>query len=458
MIEEIIQSITVKINNSKSILLGTGIIWISNLDKKKLFIFTAGHVIYEKGELFKFDCIFEGLEGEYHFSLSDVKFHEKFKKINDHYFFDSAVIGISLENDVNNYDLRLCYMNGEINDLVQSWGYTESSSTQSINHSGIPIKGKIVRGNDAESCEIQVELENKLDQTDRIGEIKGASGAALLQKNGDIIEYYGIICRGHGRNAASNNVVCSSSIMISQILKDSYSIELEIGTGAYDSFSSFVEMAICEFENESVKNIAKASISNIIDHKKITPQVLINQDDDCYNIPTCNSKSKYKCETRWKNKLILISLFNAMGISAEEYQKPIIDIGNSRLIPIDFICSEGSGDGVRIAGLVQSINQKNMEGFNKLRDASTLIWSSQVVPTRKSISKERYSQIVMDISKNPDNIFLQRELDIKNGEKVKNSYSIIHIHKIQEVIDLLDDSCTLEEIVECVKEVIGSVN
>lgn len=458
MIEEILQKITVRINNSESELLGTGIIWISPDDKKRLFVFTAGHVLDNKGESFKLDCIFEGIKEEITFTSSEIKFHKKFRKIGDKYEFDSAVVAIPLEKDVCSYNLRLCCVEGGINDKIKSWGYTNSSNCSEIKNSGIPINGKIVRGYESESCEVQVELSNHLDQSDRTGEIKGASGAALLQMNGEIIEYYGIICRGHGRNATSNNIICSSSIMIADILKDSFSIIIEAGNGVYSSFSTFIDEALCAYENESVKEIVKASIRNIIEVKNITPQYLIDQNDDCYNIPTCNCKIRYKCTTRWKNKLILISLLNAMGIKVEEYQKPIIDIGGSKLVPVEFVCSEGSGTGVKIGGLVESIDQQNNAGFNKFRDSSTLIWSSQVIPTRKFINKEGYSKIVKNISKRPENIFRQREVDIKNGENVMNGYSIIHIHKLQEEIDLLDDGCSIDEIARRVKEVIRSVN
>lgn len=458
MIEEVLRKITVRIKNESSNLLGTGVMWFSDEDKQTMYIFTAGHVVYQEGSKFKIDCLFDGLEGEYIFQDSDITYHKKFEKIADKYIFDGAVISISMENEVNNYNYDLCYMENEINMVVKSYGFTRNSNSKKIIESGIPLSGKVISACDNETKKFQIELFNQLDQTERSQEIKGASGAALLIENGNYIEFLGFVSCGYGVNATNNIITCFSSILFLEILKENFSINMDKGLGIYSSFAPFAENVICDYENKTVKSIIKASIDNILNDKGVTPQFLIAQYDDCYNVPTCNAKTRYKCKTRWRNKLLLISLFNAMGIPKNDYQKPFIEIDDNTKIPIEFVCSEGHGDGVKMGGLVQSIDEKRSSGFNSLRGASTLIWSSQGVPNRKAITKEKYNGIVKDISKNPENIFKQMEVNIKEGNKERFSYSIIHIHKIQEEIDSLEEGCSLEDIVECVKEVVKSVN
>lgn len=456
---DLLRDITVRIKDKDKDLIGTGMLWIDGKDKKTIFIFTAGHVLFGKKE-FYIDIYLKEISGEYKIEESDVVFHENFKEKNGKVYYDVAIIKYCFKENINIKFHEIYIAKSIAGVCVESWGFSKKTNEDDLNNSGMHLTGKMLTSSDEDTENLRFEIETPtIDVTDRDNELKGISGAPLVVYNDEYIEFLGVISNGKN-NAAANIIGAFSSTLFEETIKKFGDYNIERSNGVLDSFKCVRDDAINSFENENVKKYILASIDNIIEKKKTTPKKLIDFYDDCYDIKRCSAPNKYMCKKRWENKLFFISLLNFMDIDEKNFQKPILELGTNAKVNVEFLCSQGSTYGTKMKTLIENIDDAICNNRCDFEDDSIIIWSSKERPNREYIGRNDYDSIIHNIYKQPKNHFKYKEksIDIKTGKESVKKFSILHIYKLRAEIDSLNDDCGMEDIISKVKEVLDNVN
>ena len=456
MVDERLEQLAVRIENTSGNSLGSGVIWVPQIETQYAYIFTAAHVVSQGDIVIRClnDCSTHGKILTYN-NQGDINCHANYSKENDVLNNDVAVIRISKEEWMVNLP-KLVFGKPIRNMEVCGRGFPLNARDGAFLMAGQMLEGSI--GNcvkEIKRFQIQLNM-SRLNQANRSGELSGYSGTGLFQQSDcqDELALLGIFSYGQGVDAALGTTNAFSVDLIKETCEN-YGWDIpEYSNDAPVSFEPYIQEAVGILSTERIKNEIYESACDLV-ADDLTPTSLIENLKDCHDIPKCKS-NRLRCKRYWIARLQLLSIIRTTGTPVETSQGlslRIVQADNETNLPIEFICSEGHDGKCSIENFIRSLVISEYTRGRVLRDNGIVIWASDEVPTKKMYKKSKFSNIVKDICFETSGESRRYKLNIKYGESTPNNLAVIHIHKLLESIDDIDsDNCPSSGIKNCVEE------
>lgn len=441
-----IKQLAVKIYKKSGAAIGTGVLYVPLSDGKYAYVFTAAHVA-EKGidkQYLSFKaCVGDSYEEFETKGDSDIKLHSKYAS-NE---FDVAVVRVEKEDWMMGLP-KLVIGNPVERDKVEGEGFPQSARDKTLKFSMLPLDGTINTCSDSDK-RFQIVLDNKLQDASK--ELGGYSGSGIYNVSEDDEELVliGIFSYGQGVNATQNITNVFYSSLLIEICEENKWEMPELSNQAPSSFEVYIDDAVNIIESDSVRSNL-SDLARYFVESGIKPTLFVKQSSDIYDIPECKSNNRMRCKTCWISRLKLISILAFIKGDLKDLDKPIIEI-DSKKVPIDFFCSEGSEGKCQMKKVVHSIVSSGFIWKNKFRDNAILIWASQEPPTHELMCCTKMNRIVGDICNQPINKIKLKKYDTLYGEGKNDNLSIIHINKLMKAIDIEE----IDEVEKNVMEVFG---
>lgn len=450
-----IRQLTVKIFNMMGAYIGSGTLFVPRGDGKYAYIFTAAHVavlgIDEKK--LKFKMLLDEQEKDFETNNEDsIKLHEEYDKNADVKEYDVAVIKINREDWMHKLP-TLTIGSPKENEEVQGQGFPKGAHESKLIFNMMELEGKIVTCSN-QYKRFQLNIDNKLNLSNRDSELEGYSGSGLYEKRYEDEELVlvGIFSYGQGQNAIQNTTNSFHSELLRDICKKYRWEEPEQANQVPSSFEPYACEAISLIENNKVEQQIHGLIEYIIE-SGFKPSNLIKNKDDIYDIPKCISKDRVRCKECWIARLQLICILIILGVKIENLRRPCILIEGDNNIPIEFFCSEGSEGDAQMKKVVRSIYDKGFTWNSKFRENAILVWASKGKQTHKIMNRTKFNRIIGNISN--ELIYKCRQFDTMYGDRKKNNLSIIHIDELMKLIDVEEDEDINNNLLEALKNVIS---
>ena len=451
-----IKQLTVLIYNNRGATIGSGTLFVPKSNGSYAYIFTVAHIILnehidEKKLKFKMVVDEKAIEFET-YAEDSIKCHDKYDKDADVKEYDVAVIKVIKEEWMRKLPTLTVGMPKE-NGNIHGQGFPSSAYEKNLVFAMLPLNGTIGTCSDLQ-MRFQINLINKLNPTTRDEELKGYSGSGIYEECYNKTEHIliGIFSYGQGQQAIQNITNSFYSELLRDICKKYGWEEPEDAKQVPKSFEPYVCDAISIIENDKVKNQIKDIIEYIIENG-IGPYMLMNTQDDIYDIPKCNNNDRAQCKDCWIARLQLISILAMLGVRIEDLKKPQLNINNkNNKTPIEFFCSEGTKGESQIKQVVRSILDKGYTWNSKFRENAILVWASSGKQTHKSMDRTKFNNVIGDICNEP--ISKIRKYDTLYGEGRTNNLSIIHIDELMNAIDDEDETNINNKLLEVLENVI----
>lgn len=452
MLEDKLLEIAVKIEDTNGNGRGSGVLWAPRKESLYAYVFTAAHVVNSKETQIR---LLDDKHQEVVLISQDVKCHSNYSYINDRRENDVAVIRI--QNKAWMEKIPNIVFGKDYNHInIIGRGFPQNASDLNFILSGQALKGRI---SNSISNRFQIKLDPTMsvNQADRDAELEGYSGTGVFHEDRSENELVllGICTFGQGRDAALGTVNNFSADLISEVCKENNWDLPGYESEAPLSFEPFIDECVSKITTEAIKDEIRYHAQELIENG-LTPCSLTKLLNDCNDVPICKRKTRIRCENYWIAMLQFLSIIHIIGITTDGSMGPSIVIekdGEKEAFPIEFVCSEGYDGNCRIDKLIRSLVLQSLTWGNKLRNNGIIIWSSDRTPTIKLYNRTKFGRIVRDICFEPRSEAKKIGLDLKYGEKAPNDLSVIHIEKLLEELDSIENVDRIDEnIKKCIEE------
>lgn len=448
MVVEEIEKLIVRINrvdeNSKSQIVGSGVLWRPAGNPEHDYVFTAAHVV-ETRSIYEIELC--GLEQEVitqYVEPQDVAIHQEYDVDNKTYM-DVAVLKCPrLKVKLQTYDLKEISTSSQGVPLIIKGFPCGLYNEQSFNLSRGTVSVFLSEKDDSLGVfHYILSAESQVNPVERNEELVGYSGSGVFEKSEDRIALVGIHSHGIGDNNPQGRVAGIYIKLVREICQqrgwDVPRFESEINGSLSDRQ---------EFFEDGVQ--ASGVVSVLFTEMLHRDYSMCIQSEFCGTSRECKYGTAYhRCPDFRGNLLIIATILKYIDDSID-LTEPVLT-KDDQIYPIIYLCSEGVGSirSPKVSHLKESLKSDYLCRHN-VKENSIIIWGSEKASSSDKdliLTRKEFKMIINDIR---SGVAINRRgmkefnFNAKTGISIPQEIAIIHINKIIEWVNDNDMNLTPE--------------